>query len=150
MNKELIDAYKKHFGIPERKYVEFVPDNSPIENISEKNNLLEAIYALDPITKLPTGDIACYLSPNTSPEVKQFVLENIMMDTSSAAMPSIPDGIDDDTAFALTRQQGENIDSYLERLNTYTKKQVELRDLMIEDAKKQASKDSEVARESAV
>lgn len=144
MIKEVIDSYRKHFGFIDHVFIQPDVCDSPVESISEKNGLLDAVYSLDPVTKLPTGDIACYLSPNTSSEVKKFVLDNIMMDTSSAAMPSIPDGIDEDTAFALTRQQGEHLDNYLERLNDYTNKQVELRDMMIEDAKKQASKNSEV------
>lgn len=106
---------------------------------------MQAIYALDPVTRLPTGDIMCYMSPNTPPEIKQYIMDSIMIDTSSQALPPLPDGLDEDTAFALERKVGENVDVYRERINQFMQHQVNIRDMAIENAKreKQASQQAD-------
>lgn len=81
---------------PEPVYVPELVDGSDV-----KVQLLNAIYAIDPVTNLPTGDIACYLSPNTSPEVKQFIMDNLMIDVSGSAAPRSADMSDEDL-IALT------------------------------------------------
>ena len=41
----------------------------PVDELCEVNDpmqpILKAIYAPDPVTKLPTGDIMCYMASNT-------------------------------------------------------------------------------------
>lgn len=75
-----------------------------VEDTNTEKSLLDAIYAIDPVTKFPTGDIAMFLSDKTSPEVKQYIVSVLMGDTSSAALPPLPDGLDESTAFALERK----------------------------------------------
>lgn len=138
MNKELIESYRNHFGHAE--YVQPVIQLAESVEVTDENKpLLDAIYALDPVTNLPSGDIACFVSANTSPEVKKFILDNIMCDTSKAALPPVPDGIDDDTAFYLSRGIDESVESYTSRLNKYAESNLELRDQLISDAKRLAS-----------
>lgn len=118
MNENLRKSYRDFQGIKDH---EMIP--MPISEIKhqgkESDSLLSAIYTLDPVTKLPTGDISCYVSANTSPEVKKFILDNLMRDVSANAIDKIPDGLSDDDAFALTRQRGESREKYMDRLKKF-------------------------------
>lgn len=91
--------------------------------------ILKVIYAPDPRTGLPTGDIAYYVSDNVNPQIKQFILQNLMIDISAAKNPPIPEGIDDSLAFDLSRQRLENgrlesLQEYAERLNKFSQDNV--------------------------
>lgn len=52
--------------------------NSEREDTKSENQLLDVIYAVNPDTGLPQGDVAFYLSKNCSPELRQFINENLM------------------------------------------------------------------------
>lgn len=117
------------------------PDD--VESSDSSLAVLNAIYALDPVTRLPTGDIMCYLASTTPVEVKQYILDNIMIDTSSHKLPTLPDGLDEDTAFALERKNGESLDVYRSRINDYMYEQVRIRNMAFENAKRESSKPSE-------
>lgn len=81
--------------------------------------LLSLIYQEDPRTHLPTGDIGYYVSDKANPQIKQFILDNLMIDVSLAAAPKVPDGIDDALAFDLMRKDGELPADYAARLNQF-------------------------------
>lgn len=117
------------------------PDD--VESSDSSQAILQAIYAFDPVTRLPTGDIMCYLASTTPSEVKQYILDNIMIDTSSQKLPSLPEGLDEDTAFALERKNGESVDVYRSRISDYMSEQVRIINMAIENEKRQASKPSE-------
>lgn len=85
-----------------------------------KDSLLKVIYAPDSRTGLPTGDLTYYVSDKANPQVKQFILDNLLMDVSSAKNPAIPEGIDSTLAFDLMRKQGEGVQEYAERLNQFS------------------------------
>lgn len=118
MKESLRKSYRAFQGIKDHEMIQM-----PVKEIKhqgkESDSLLSAIYTLDPRTKLPTGDIACYVSSNTSPEVKKFILDNLMRDVSANAIDKIPDGLSDEDAFALTRQRGESRENYMERLKKF-------------------------------
>lgn len=104
-------------------------DNTPklpvpmeIETVeTPRSSLLKAIYAVDPLTRLPTGDIACYVSSETSPQVKQFILDNIMVDTSRASLPPAPAGMSDDELAEYSRRDGESTMDYANRMSNYAR-----------------------------
>lgn len=128
--------YYEYYGIP----MPIVNAPEPVEHVENSDPMLpilQAIYATDPVTKLPTGDIMCYMSSDTPPEVKEFILKNLQMDTTSNVLPPVPDGIDEDTAFALSRQPKETLDSYRERINSFAQMNIELAQRKIEDFKNQ-------------
>ena len=50
------------------------------KNISPTDVLIKEIYAPDPRTGLPTGDIGYFVSDKGNPEIKQFILEQLFMD----------------------------------------------------------------------
>lgn len=139
MKKDIYDYYR--VNVPVNK-----TDEPVCECVIEKTDtvpaILQAIYSLDPVTRLPTGDVMCFLSSKTSPEVKQFIMDNLMVDVTSQQLPPIPDGLDDDTAFALQRQPDENVDSYRDRVSSFMEQQVNICNMAIENAKRSSSKES--------
>ena len=52
---------------------------------SQKEVLYDDIFAIDPITKLPSGDITVYMSNETSPQVKDFIKNNLLLDCTSSS-----------------------------------------------------------------
>ena len=90
-----------------------------VEKVSPADAFLRLVYALDPISNLPTGDLCYMVSDKANPEVKAWVLQNIQMDTSSAANMTAPDGLSDDDLITLTRKQGESTEAYAERVNIF-------------------------------
>lgn len=103
-------------------------DSPDVVEVEKKpvDTLLSVIYQEDGRTHLPTGDIGYYVSDKANPQIKQFILDNLLMDVSAAASPKIPDGIDDSLAFDLMRRDGELPDVYASRLNQFVNDNQEL------------------------
>ena len=59
------------------------------EDAEENKTLLDVIYARDPETGLPTGDLAMFLNENTSLQVRQFISDNLHQEVN-AETPSVP------------------------------------------------------------
>lgn len=89
--------------------------------IDSKASFIKIVYALDPVTNCPTGDLSYLISDKANPEVKQWILDNIMIDVSAAAMPASPRGLSDDDIASLVRDPKESTSSYLERVNNYVR-----------------------------
>lgn len=104
------------------------------EDIQDRHDpaesFLKIVYALDPVTKLPTGDLNYLVSDKVNPEVKKWVLDNIMFDVSSAAMPAAPAGLSDDDIVALARDPKETPQDYMNRVNQYARTNRELYERM--------------------
>lgn len=118
-----IDGYKYDFMRRaldiESKVVECKVDEKPVmENHDPSAPLLKVIYSVDS-SGLPCGDLKYYLSPKANSEVKKWILDNLMFDTSSAQNVKLPDGLDSDTAFALQRCSGESVEQYADRINRF-------------------------------
>lgn len=128
----------EYLGIPLPKEIDPSTIKDEVVEDSDPNKaILEAVYALDPVTRLPTGDIMCYLSSTTPPELKEYIMSNLMVDTSSQALPSLPEGLDDDTAFALARKNTESLDAYRQRITQFMEQQINIRNMAIENAKRE-------------
>lgn len=118
--------------------VEPFVEKKPIESkVGSDTSLLSAIYSLDPITNAPTGDIACYVSDKTSSDVKRYILENLMRDVSSDAMPAVS-GLSDDEILTYQRGRDESRDAYAFRLSEYARMNAKI----VEDAKRNVPADS--------
>lgn len=136
MNKEL--GYKfEHMRRAKHIEENFVPnvDVTPIvdKKKSDADALLSIIFAKDEY-RLPSGDIQYYVNPKANPEIQKFILDNLMMDVSNVATPK-NSAIDNDTAFALMRKDGESVDSYMERINEFGRANFDI----VEAASKDAS-----------
>lgn len=62
---------------------EFVPTES------ELNNILKEIFSVDPVSGLPVGDLAYYLSPNGNPQVKEWLETNLLKPRAASVGSSI-------------------------------------------------------------
>lgn len=81
-----------------------------------KDSLLSIIYATDERTGLPTGDIQYFVSDRASDDVKNFILQNLMIDVSSAKNVANPSGLSDDALLELSRGSRETVQEYAMRL----------------------------------
>lgn len=82
-----------------------------------KDSFLSIVYAVDERTQLPTGDLQYLVSDKANPQVKQFILDNLMQDVSAAQNVSAKYNLSDDDILALSRNLGESIQDYADRLN---------------------------------
>ena len=121
-----------------------IVDNSEVKQVvSPSDAFLKLVYSLDPISKLPTGDLSYMVSDKANPEVKAWVLQNIQMDTSSAANLTAPKGLSDDDLIELTRKQGESVDAYAERVNIFMSNNKRIVDDAVNRAQRDVSAKSE-------
>lgn len=81
-----------------------------------KDSLLSIIYATDERTGLPTGDIQYFVSDRASDDVKNFILQNLMIDVSPAKNVANPSGLSDDALLELSRGSRETVQEYAMRL----------------------------------
>lgn len=81
------------------------------------DSLLKLVYAKDNRTNLPSGDLQYFVSDKANPKVKQFILDNLMMDVSFAKTPTNSD-LSDDDLLLFSRQKDESLEQYMNRLNT--------------------------------
>ena len=85
--------------------------------LSATDNILRVIYAPDPRTNLPTGDLNYWVSDSVSSEIKEFIKANLFMDVSSAKNIHAANGLSDEDILALSRQPNESVEEYASRLN---------------------------------
>lgn len=129
MKKE--NRYNYGHAVHQREIEEgFVPcivDEKDIQQSHDvKDSFLSIVYAPDPRTNLPTGDLNYLVSDKVNPDVKRWVLDNLLVDVSSAAMPAAPSGMSDDDIAALARSPKESVQAYMERVNSYARSNKEL------------------------
>lgn len=89
-------------------------ENKLIEDNDATTSLLNVIYSIG-ADGWPVGDLAVYAGRNASPEVKKFILDNLLRDVSGNANPSSME-LDDDTITVLTRGSNETQHQYVQRL----------------------------------
>lgn len=86
--------------------------------VNSTDNLLTIVYAVDERTNLPTGDIQYLVSDKANPQVKQFILDNLMQDVKSCSNKPVPYDFDDDIMLELSMRDGESVSDYVGRLNS--------------------------------
>lgn len=139
-SEELAHAFTNPFGFPEyrnvkgREYVRMPKAEVRQEQITDAERLFMQIYSVNPRTHLPDGDIALFMGENTAPEIRDYISKNLMQDYGSQTDGAKYDGIDDDTLAMYTRNQGESLQDYRDRMYGVVYRQYQER---------KASKDSE-------
>ena len=108
----------------------YIAETSKSEDIPDVRNsdsqLLDYIYALDPVTSLPCGDLAIYLGDKANPEIRNFIEMNLLQPIAPEAGSNMPDEVvnkfrtlsDDDVAF-FSRSKSESREEYADRLKLY-------------------------------
>lgn len=98
-------------GKPDKEESEYVSDNS------ELGNILREIFSVDENSGLPKGDIAYWLSDDGNPQVKDFIINNLMRPTSQGG--SQDRNITDDIIEEYSRRSDESVVDYAARLRGY-------------------------------
>lgn len=112
MNKEL---YKKMSICPGKEESYYAPDEEFVAENSEFQNILKEIFAVDERSGLPRGDIAYYLSADGNPQVKQWLMSNLLAARGSSVGSSV-DGVTDDMLEEFSRQPNETLSAYRQRV----------------------------------
>ena len=92
-----------------------VPDKE-IRSDSDLDRVLSSIFEVDPKSGLPMSDVQYYLSPNGNPQVREWLINNLMKPRRDAGQYSI-DNLTDDMIVEFSRGVGESIEDYRDRLH---------------------------------
>lgn len=117
MKKELV----KFLAIAQGLDLSYHPGPTPFPDVDgvQKNdldNILAEIFAPDPLTGAPKGDIVYYLSPDGNPMIKQWLENNLL---SPRGVKSSNGQYDDDTIAEYSRNADESVDAYRSRIIGY-------------------------------
>lgn len=85
---------------------------------SDLDRIIKEIFAVDPVSGLPKGDLAYYLSPDGNPQVKQWLERNLLQPRVKSSGSSV-EGVTDDLLVEYARKQGESVSDYSLRLKGY-------------------------------
>ena len=92
-----------------------IPDEPFVDDNSEIANILREIFAVDDRTGLPQGEISYYLSPDGNPQIKEWLLNNLMRERSISVGSSI-DGVNDDMLEEFSRRPNESFGDFRKRI----------------------------------
>lgn len=111
---ERLETIEKGFIAP------VVSDDLPVQESKDPNeSFIRLVYTIDERTKLPIGDIHYLVTDDVNPALKEYVIKNLLFDTSGIANPPLPEGVPDDVAVALARDSREDTPTYIHRLNRF-------------------------------
>lgn len=117
MNKELAYNFSQFSGLSSQTVSNPLEEIEPEFINDDLQMILDEIFAVDPISGVPRGDIAYYLSPNGNPQVREWIINNLLQPRSSQSGSSI-DGLTDDLIVECSRRENEDIESYAARLSS--------------------------------
>lgn len=95
-----------------------------VEHSGTANLILQQIYASDPVTRLPSSDIMCFLSSDTPNEVRLFIQQNLMSPVTAEQVGFASD-MDSDSIAELTRGVDEDSHTYASRVSAFMQKHVD-------------------------
>ena len=82
---------------------------------SQLKQVLDEIFAVDPVSGFPKGDIQYFLSKDGNPQVKAWLDSNLLQPRAVSSGSSV-EGVTDDMIAEFSRQPGESTVSYAARL----------------------------------
>ena len=92
-----------------------VVDPDFVPNESEMMRVLSEIFSVDPVSGLPKGALSYYLSPESNPQIKTW-LENNLLKPRAASVGSSVEGVTDDMIAEMQRLPNESNFDYATRL----------------------------------
>lgn len=105
---------------------ESFPDIIPQDLDDKKNTcelLLDSIFAVDPKTLLPRGDVAQYLSNDTPEDIRGFIEKQLFNDKKGYNPVGQLNGayldLPDDFVESMQKSKDETNEQYLDRLNKF-------------------------------
>lgn len=91
------------------------PDYVPVDD--DMQRILREIYSVDEFTGVPKGDLAYYLSPDGNPQIKDWLVSNLLQPRVAQSGTSLED-VTDDMLAEFARGSDESVDQYRERLSS--------------------------------
>ena len=91
------------------------PEYVPVED--DMQRILREIYSVDELTGVPKGDLAYYLSPDGNPQIKDWLVSNLLQPRAAKSGTSLED-VTDDMLVEFSRGRDESVDQYRERLTS--------------------------------
>lgn len=116
-------GYNIYKGLENRVYV--IPPSPQLPKVVAKSSddIINMIFSVDPDTLLITSDITHYLGEKTSPEVRQYIQNQLMRENSDSSPIDLPAdkvedyrNIPDDLRVDLMRGEYETIEDYQDRI----------------------------------
>ena len=103
------------------------PDSPPKQDLEDKKSsvdlLLDSIFAVDPKTLLPRGDVSQYLSKDTPDDIRSFIEKQLFNDKKGFNEVDKLSGdfldLPDDFVISMQKSKDETNEAYLDRLNQY-------------------------------
>lgn len=92
-------------------------DDKEVVSRDANQHLFDLIFAVNPITKLPSGDVQQYLSDNVSPQIREFIRQQFLQPSNGGVIDS--HGLSDDEISDLSRHSGESFTDYKNRMVDY-------------------------------
>lgn len=90
---------------------------APAPVSSDNSDITKVIYTYDKEQGVIHGDLAMYMSNDTRPELRQFIVNNLLGRVESVG--KIPNGLSDSDVENLSLRSDDTIDSYTSRVRTY-------------------------------
>lgn len=110
-------GHREYRGLENREFVEVVGRDLVSDVVDSSKVLFDKIFAVNPVTNLPDGDIAVFMSENTSPEIKAFIQSQLMTPNGQQSDTSF-DGLSDDDLASLSRGADEPLAAYASRMRS--------------------------------
>lgn len=88
---------------------------------SAKDVLLDQIFAVNPVTKLPDSDIQVFMNKNTNDQIKKFIQDNLLADNGGVSDSSKYD-LPDEVIAEYTRSSSESAYQYRDRIISLMRK----------------------------
>lgn len=95
--------------------VEFVEEEFYPSPESQFDIILNEIFSVDPVSGLPKGDIAYYLTDNGNPQVREWIKNNLLQ-PRSILTGADPSKVSDDLIAEFSRGADETNEAYAMRL----------------------------------
>lgn len=118
-------SYRQLFDVV--LFSDSVSRDDVIRNESDKQ-LFDLVFAVNPRTNLPEGDLQVYMSQNTRPEVRSFIEQVLRQDNGLSSDTSHLRGLSDDDIQNFSRGSDESLSDYRLRLYNFVKDSVSKKD----------------------
>ena len=113
MNKKDYKLFSQYRGLDNDPCA--IADPAPVKSDSDFDRILSTIFAVDPVSGLPMTDIVYYLSPNGDPQVREWLVNNLLQPRATASGKSI-EGVTDEMIFEFSRKPDESLENYAGRI----------------------------------
>ena len=122
-----MNGFRQYSGLNDVSYCPVSPCTSVETEVRDKNqDILDLIFSVDPVTLLPVGSLAMYMSDKTNKEVVEFIEQNLLREFKANENLNLPQAVRDglrtlDSKFMaeISRNRFESVEDYELRVRNY-------------------------------